>query len=124
MTYIITSKTRSRIMSQPKERAKLMQDRRMKTKEKHGVETVTPINKMSELEVHEDMDKNGTEVKDVMQATEAINEQKTKAKQKARLESSSRQNVVKDRIKKLEKRDRRSGLLYKAEKTRKIGKSK
>ena len=56
MAYIITSKTRARIMSQPKERAKLMTDRRHKSVENHGVHKVNPVNGMSELEVHESMD--------------------------------------------------------------------
>ena len=124
MAYIITSKTRARIMSQPKERMKMMEDRRLKTKDKHGVETVNPIAEMSEYEVHEDMDKNGTEVKDVMQATEAVNALNKAAKQKARLESSMRKNIVRGRVERLEKRDRKKGLLDKAEKTRKRGKSK
>lgn len=124
MAYIITSKTRARIMSQPKERQKLMTDRRLQTKEKHKVETVSPIAEMSELEVHEDMDKNGTEVRDVMEATAAINEQKTKAKRKAIQESKQRRQVVKDRIEKLEARDKKSGLLQKAQQTQKRGKSK
>lgn len=124
MTYIITSKTRARIMSQPKERRKMMHDRRLETRDRHKVETVTPIAEKTELEVHEDMDKNGSEVKDVMEATKAINEQKTKAKQKARLESSQRKQVVKQRVERLEARDRNSGLLNKAEESRKRGKQK
>ena len=124
MAYIITSKTRARIMRQPKERQKLMHDRRLKSAEKHKVETVTPIADKTELEVHEDMDKNGSEVKDIMEATKAINEQKTKAKRKAVQESKQRKQVVKERVEKLEARDRKSGLLQKAEKTRKRGKIK
>jgi FKBP-type peptidyl-prolyl cis-trans isomerase len=124
MAYIITSKTRARIMSQPKERNKLMTDRRMKSQEKHLVQGVNPIAELSELEIHEDMDKNGSEVRDVMQATEEINAEKTKKKQKARMDSSSRKKNVKERVEKLEARDRKSGLLDKAEKTRKRGKKK
>lgn len=122
MANIITSKTRSRIMSQPKERKKLMNDRRMKSKEKHKVETVTPISGMSELEVHEDMDKKGNEVKDTMEATKIMNEQKTKNKQKSRTQSKQRQQIVKERVEKLKERDRKSGLLDKAEKFRNKGK--
>jgi hypothetical protein len=109
-------------MRQPKERNKLMNERRMKTREKHLVETVTPVNKMSELEVHEDMDKNGSEVKDVMQATREINSYNAEQKRKKREESKLRKQVVKERVEKLEARDRKSGLLDKAEKERKRGK--
>ena len=109
-------------MSQPKERQKMMSDRRLKTQDKHKVEAVNPIAEMSEYEVHEDMDKNGSEVKDVMQATEEINAAKTKAKEKARLESSKRRETVKKRVEKMEARDKKSGLLDKAQKNRERGK--
>jgi len=109
-------------MSQPKERQKLMCDRRLKTQDKHLVEAVSPISSMSELEVHEDMDKNGSEVKDVMEATEAINAAKAKAKQKKRLESQQRKEIVKKRVERMEARDEKSGLLDKAQKNRKKGK--
>ena len=108
MVYIITSKTRSKILRQPKERAKLMADRRHKTAEKHGVESVEPINGMSELEVHESMDEEGSGIKESMEMTREVNEQKRKAKRKA--EESKRKQIIKERVEKFEKRDRDRGI--------------
>jgi len=114
--YIKTSKTRARIMSQPKERAKLMIDRRYKTQEKHEVTAVDPINGMTELEIHESMDEEGEGIKESMRMTREVNEMKRKAKAKA--QDGQRRKIAKERIEKMEKRDRKSGLLQKAEKTR------
>ena len=92
------------------------------SQEKHNVETVTPVNEKSELEVHEDMDRQGGQVKEIMQATREHNEKKKKEKEKQRLESSLRKKIVKERVEKLKARDKKSGLLDVAEKTRKRGK--
>lgn len=116
MAYIITSKTRAKIMRQPKERAKLMSDRRMKSHEKHAVETVTPVNSMSELEIHEDMDKQGSGVKEAMEATREANEQKRKMKEEAM--RPQKQKIIRERVEKLKERDRKNGVLQKAERKR------
>ena len=116
MAYIITSKTRARIMQQPKERAKLMTDRRHKTVDKHEVEQVSPINGMSELEIHESMDEEGEGIKESMRMTREVNALKRKAKAKA--QDAKRRKLAKERIEKMEKRDEKSGLLKKAERAR------
>lgn len=114
--YIKTSKTRARIMRQPRERAKLMTDRRMKTKEKHEVAEVSPLNGMTELEIHESMDEEGEGVKESMRLTREVNEMKRKAKAKAN--DGQRRKLAKERIEKMEKRDREKGVLKDAEKFR------
>ena len=116
MAYIITSKTRSRIMSQPKERAKLMSDRRQTTIERHGVHNVTPVNGMDELDVHKNLDEQGEGIKESMEATSEFNAQKRKAKEKA--QAGLKQKVIQERVKKLEKRDRDNGTATKAAKYR------
>ena len=116
MVYIITSKTRSRIMRQPKERAKLMSDRRNKSIDKHGVHQVNSISELTELEIHESMDQQGSGIKESMEATRESNAEKTKKKNKA--EESKRKKIIKERVENYEERDRKKGLLQKAEKTR------
>jgi len=114
--YIITSKTRARILSQPKERAKLMTDRRRKSEEKHGVTAVEPINGMTELDIHESMDDEGSGIKESMEATREINEAKRKLKEKA--QEPQKKKIIKERVEKMEKRDRKKGVLQKAERAR------
>ena len=116
MAYIITSKTRSKIMSQPKERAKLMTDRRYKTRDKHEVSSVSPLNGMTELEIHESMDEQGEGIKESMRMTQQANEVKRKEKEKAN--ESQKKRTIKERVKKLKDRDEKSGLLKKAAKIR------
>jgi len=105
MAYIITSKTRAKIMRQPRERAKLMTDRRFKTEEKHKVTAVNPINGMTELEIHESLDAEGEGIKESMRMTREANEMKRKAKEKA--QADPKRKTIKERTEKLKKR--RSG---------------
>jgi len=112
MAYIRTSKTREKIMRQPRERAKLMTDRRFKTEEKHEVTAVNPINGMSELEIHESMDEQGDGVKESMRMTREVNEMKRKAKEK--VQEDQKRKIIKERTAKMMKRDMESGLFQKA----------
>jgi len=116
MAYIITSKTRARILSQPKERNKLMVDRRLKTIDKHEVTEVAPLNGLTELEIHESMDDEGEGIKESMRMTREVNEMKRKAKAKA--QDGKRRKLAKERIEKMEKRDREKGVLQDAAKVR------
>ena len=103
-------------MRQPKERAKLMSDRRNKSIDKHGVHQVNSISELTELEIHESMDQQGSGIKESMEATRESNAEKTKKKNKA--EESKRKKIIKERVENYEERDRKKGLLQKAEKTR------
>ena len=114
MAYIRTSKTRAKIMRQPRERAKLMTDRRFKTEEKHEVTAVNPINGMSELEIHESMDAQGDGVKESMRMTREVNAMKRKAKEKAL--ADQKRKTIKERTDKMKKRDLENGTLQKAQK--------
>jgi len=99
-------------MRQPRERAKLMTDRRFKTEEKHEVTAVNPINGMSELEIHESMDEQGDGVKESMRMTREVNEMKRKAKEK--VQEDQKRKIIKERTAKMMKRDMESGLFQKA----------
>jgi len=99
-------------MRQPRERAKLMTDRRFKTEEKHEVTAVNPINGMSELEIHESMDEQGDGVKESMRMTREVNEMKRKAKKKA--EADQKRKIIKERTAKMKKRDMENGSFQKA----------
>ena len=68
MANIITSKTRSRMLSNPKDRAMFFAERRHKTAEKHEVFSVTPVGPEGELDIHQNLDKQGSGVKEAMQA--------------------------------------------------------
>ena len=108
MANIITSKTRSKIRSQPREYSKLITDLRSKTIEKHMVHSVAPIAGQTEDEVHKEIDSQGTAVKDQMEFTREKN--KLLNKRKAEEREGIRQKVVKERIKMFEDRDERRGL--------------
>jgi len=108
MANIITSKTRSRIRSQPKEYSKLITDMRAKTIDKHMVHSVAPIAGQTEDEVHKEIESQGTAVRDQMEFTREKN--KLLNKRKAEEREGIRQKVVKERIKMFEDRDERRGL--------------
>ena len=121
MAYIITSKTRARISRQPTERAKMLSDLREKSKEKHGVYTVTPTGESSEEEIHQEFDKEGHKIQEVMDANREHQKEETKKKQKERKEKAEK--VIKERLNIVEERDRRSGLMEKVkENTKKMRK--
>jgi len=108
MAYIITSKTRSKIRSQPREYAKLLGDLRQNTMDKHRVHSISPVAGQTEDEVHKELDDQGSFVKEAMEQNREKNLQLSKAKQKAR--EPMRQKVVKERIAALKARDEKSGL--------------
>jgi hypothetical protein len=108
MANIITSKTRGRIRSQPKEYTKLITDMRAKTIEKHSVYSVSPTGGQAEDEIHKDMDGMGTAIKDQMEFTREKNRLLNKRKTEER--EGIRQKVVKERLKLYEERDERRGL--------------
>jgi len=97
------------MMRQPQERAKILNERRAITFEKHAVEKINPINGFTEIEIHQELDRQGQGVKESMlanQEREAIN---TKLKRAA--QAPQREKVLKERIKKLEERDKKNGKL-------------
>ena len=109
MAFIITSKTRSRIMSQPREAQKFMADRRAVSREKHGVEKVNPLKNFTELEIHEELDNQGSGIKESMLANQEVENANLKLKKAA--QKPHREKVIKERIEKLEARDKKSGKL-------------
>lgn len=111
MVYIITSKTRRRIMSQPSEATKMINERRMVTFAKHGVEKITPINGMNELEVHKELDQQGNGIKEAMLANQERQRDATKIKQKKLNEQKAK--TIAESIKKREQRDRSKGIKVK-----------
>lgn len=109
MTYIRTSKTRANIMRQPRERAKMLKDRRAKTAEKHRVYTVRPTIPVPEEDIHEEMDRQGSGIAEAMEAQEEMTKERNKIKRQLREEQGA-DNIRKDRLKALEERDRKSGV--------------
>lgn len=115
MAYIITSKTRSKIMSQPKERAKMMGEIRAKSIDKHNVYSATPTDGRKEEDVHKEMDDNGSMVNEMMHARQEKTQEDFKKKEEKRKET--RGKLVKEREDKLKKRD--AELIEKARKQKK-----
>ena len=107
MANIITSKTRGRMMRQPQERAKVLMERRYITAEKHAVEKINALGGFSEIEIHEELDRQGSGVKESMLANQEREEINAKLKRAA--EAPHRERVIKERIKKLEARDAKNG---------------
>ena len=107
MANIITSKTRGRMMRQPQERAKVLMERRHITAEKHAVEKINALGGFSEIEIHEELDRQGSGVKESMLANQEREEINAKIKRAA--EAPHRERVIKERIKKLEDRDAKNG---------------
>ena len=109
MAYIITSKTRSRMMRQPQERAKVLNERRSVTFEKHAVKKVNSLGRFSEMEIHEELDNQGSGIKESMLANQEREEINAKLKRAA--EAPVRERIIKERIKKLEARDEKNGKM-------------
>lgn len=116
MAFIRTSKTRSKMMRNPQERSKMMTERRMITFEKHGVQKVQPLNNLSEMDIHEELDKSGSGVKESMEANRELEEANKKIKKAA--EKPYKDKIIKERIEKLEERDRKKGILKNAQEKR------
>jgi hypothetical protein len=109
MANIITSKTRGKMMRNPSDRAKVLMERRAISLEKHGVEKVSPMSGFSEIEIHEELDRQGGGIKESMEANQEREQNKAKLKKAA--EAPHREKVIKERIKKLEKRDEKNGKM-------------
>jgi len=109
MVFIRTSKTRDQMMRQPQERAKYMTERRQKTVEKHSVYSVKPVNGMSEEEVHEALDDQGSGIAEAMAAN--VEENERKAKEKQRLQKEKLSKSAQGEVAKRKERDRQKGLL-------------
>lgn len=116
MANIITSKTRSKIMRQPHERAKALTDRRAQTFDRHSVQSVTPTVSLPEEAIHEELDRQGSGVAEAMEANQEREQERIKKKQMLREEK--RQAVSKKRLELLKERDRVSGVEQRARKFR------
>ncbi len=109
MAYIITSKTRSKMMRQPQERMKVLNERRAITFEKHAVEKINTLSGFSEMDIHKELDNQGSGIKESMLANQEREEISAKLKKAA--EKPARDKVRKERIKKLEARDEKNGKM-------------
>jgi len=109
MANIITSKTRNKMMRNPRDRARVLMDRRAETIEKHGVEKVSPMSGFTEIEIHEELDRQGSAIKESMEANQEREVKKAELKKAA--EAPQREKIIKERIKKLEARDEKNGKL-------------
>jgi len=96
-------------MRQPSERQKMLNERRAKTFEKHAVRSVAPLKNFSEMDIHEELDKQGSGVKESMIANEEL--QRANKKIKDAKQKPIKDKIIKERIEKLEERDKKNGRL-------------
>lgn len=80
MIGIITSKTRNRFAAN--DRIKLKQEQQQRLREKHAVHAISkPFGGASEEDVINEIEKDGSRVKDAMQERRGRNQEKTRKKQ-------------------------------------------
>ncbi len=108
MANIITSKTRGRIRSQPREYVKLLTDLRHHSKERHQVHNIAPVAGQGEDDVHKQLDDMGSFVNESMEKNREKNRELAKLKHQAR--ESTRRRVINERLSSLKTRDEKSGL--------------
>ena len=122
MANIITSKTRSKIKSQPREYEKLLGDLRQHTMERHNVYSIAPVNGQSEDEVHKEIESMGAFVNESMEQNVERNRKNSKIKAEQR--EGMRQKTVKERVAALKSRDTKAGLVDVAQQYAKKGKAR
>ena len=102
------------MMRSPVDMKKVIDERRAITREKHGVEKVNPLANFTEMDIHKELDNQGGGIKESMLANQEVQEASAKIKRAA--EAPQRKKVIKERIEKLEERDRKNGRLEKGKK--------